>query len=341
MSTYINGSSTKSYDYVICGGGTAGCVLAGRLAEDKSLSVLVVEAGSINTEVPFSAIPAALAQVLGTEADWNIMSEPNARLENRELHLGRGKFLGGSSGANGTLCIRGTPQDYDSWEMEGWSGEELFKYMSKAETFHGKSWFKANEKAHGHNGPLHTEPHDPAPISNLVLESYQSKGLSLIQDMFTTGESSHGCGHAVRTVRQGIRTTAADYITKDNARDNIDIKTGLYVDRVILEEVGGKLKATGVELQTAEGHKSFVGARSEVIICGGAYGSPAVLLRSGIGPKTEVEKHRIRCQIDLPGVGKNLMDHLVRLPSVLINRARSYSLYIHTRCIFTTHTDFL
>ena len=322
MSTYINGS-IKFYDYIICGGGTAGCVLAGRLAEDKSLSILVVEAGSINTEVPFSAIPAALAQVLGTEADWNIISEPNARLENRELHLGRGKFLGGSSGANGTLCIRGTPQDYDSWEMEGWSGEELFKYMSKAETFHGKPWFKANEKAHGHNGPLHTEPHNPAPISNLVLESYQSKGLSLIQDMFTTGESSHGCGHAVRTVHQGIRTTAADYITKDNARDNIDIKTGYYVDRVILEKVGGKVKVTGVELQTAsaERHKSFVGARREVIICGGAYGSPAILLRSGIGPKTEVEKHRIQCQIDLLGVGKNLMDHLVSL-SILINRAR-------------------
>ncbi|KAL9104532.1 MAG: hypothetical protein Q9187_008889, partial [Circinaria calcarea] len=292
-------------------GGTAGCVIAGRLAEDPTVTILVVEAGSSNEKVPYSAIPAGVSQILGTDADWNIQSQPCAQLGNREIHLARGKFLGGTSGCNGTLCIRGTRQDYDSWELEGWSGNEFFDYMSKAETLHSKPWFEANETAHGYNGPLHTAPHDPAPISNLVLESYQSKGLPLIPDLFTSGESSYGCGHAIRTVFQGVRSSAADYITKENVRTNIEVETNSLVNRVVLENFNGKLRATGIETQNATGDRRVIEARKEVILSAGAYGSPAVLLRSGIGPKTEVEKHGIKSRLDLPGVGKNLSDHLV------------------------------
>ena len=130
--------------------------------------------------------------------------------------------------------------------------------------------------------------------------------------MFTLGESAHGCGHVVRTIFQGVRTTAADYVTKENARPNIDIKTKVFVDRVVLEAGSeNQLRATEVILRTASGEACHIKARKEVILSTGTYGTPAILLRSGIGPKAEVEKHGIESQLDLPGVGKNLLDHLV------------------------------
>ena len=248
------------------------------------------------------------------------------------------RFLGGSSGVNGTLCIRGSRADYDAWDIEGWSGEEMFRYMSKvrggghhravveqgknrnccpelndpqAETFHSKPWFKADETAHGYSGPLMTAPHDPAPISERVLESYQSKGLPFKPDMFSSGEGPYGCGHVVRTSHKGIRTTAADYIDEVKTSSNLDVKINVYVDKVILEETSGSMRAVGVELQNFAGDKHCVNARKEVVLTAGAYGSPATLIRSGIGDRREIEKHDIRSRVEVPGVGKNLMDHLV------------------------------
>lgn len=297
------------YDYVICGGGTAGCVLAGRLAEDPGLSILLVEAGPPNEKVPASAIPPSIAQIIGTEADWNIKSEPSPQLNGRQLNLHRGRFLSGSSGTNGTLCIRGTPKDYDDWNLNGWSGQEVFKYMSKAETFHSTPWLTTKEGLHGSDGPLHTTPHVPAPISSMVLESYQSKGFPLIPDVFTTGESPHACGHAIRSIYQGVRTTAADYVTKNNKRSNVNVVTDTIVHHVVLAGDGKRKRAIGAQLQSAAGDKTLVKARKEVIVSAGAYCSPAILLRSGIGPKQELQGLGIESQVDLGGVGKNLMDH--------------------------------
>ncbi|KAF7960655.1 hypothetical protein EAE96_000329 [Botrytis aclada] len=319
----------ETYDYIVCGGGTSGCVIAARLADNSTVSILLVEAGASNDTYPATTIPAAVSQILGTEADWNIKSEPCEELENRRLHLARGKFLSGSSGCNGTLAICGNRQDYDNWGLEGWSGDEMFQYMSKmrtyqsfiAETFRNKSWFKAEKDAHGYNGPLITSPHDPAPISKLVLESYQSMGLPLIPDMFSTGNSAHGCGHAVRTVSQGTCTMSTDYITSSTRNSGILIRTNTYIDRISLEtDITGAPRANGVFLQDITGKKSFVKAREEVIISAGTYGSPAILLRSGIGARQEVEKLGIQSQVDLPGVGKNLMDHL-ETSSFLTRRA--------------------
>jgi choline dehydrogenase-like flavoprotein len=211
--------------------------------------------------VPAAAIPAAVSQILGTDADWNIQSEPCPELNNRQLHLGRGKFISGSSGCNGTLCIRGVPQDYDDWAITGWSGADMFAYMKKAENFKNKDWFKANETEHGQDGPLTTAPHDPAPISTRVLESFQSKGLPLKPDMFTTGEAAQGCGHAVRTIYEGVRSTSFDYIESEKDFPNIEITTGLYVDKVILEQRGAELVAVEVQVQNAEGHSHRITAR--------------------------------------------------------------------------------
>ncbi|KAF2649040.1 GMC oxidoreductase [Lophiostoma macrostomum CBS 122681] len=318
---------STTWDYIICGGGTAGCVIAARLAQKSS--VLLIEAGPTKDAVPASAVPAAVSQILGTEADWNIQSEPCAELNGRRLHLGRGKFLGGSSGCNGTLCIRGVKQDYDDWAVPGWSGAEMFEYMKKAgsaikivEKFENKDWFEADDSAHGHDGLLLTAPHDPAPISTLVLESFQSKGLPYEPDMFTTGSVAQGCGHAMRSIFQGVRTCSADYLRPGNKQPSIKILTGQYVDTVGFEtDSGGQLRASEVRVIDKGGRKTTFTAHREIVLTAGTYGSPAILLRSGVGPKEDLDALHIETVSSLPGVGKNLMDHMVMLSFYEVSRA--------------------
>ena len=145
------------------------------------------------------------------------------------------------------------------------------------------------------------------------MQSYQTKGLPLIPDLFSTGEISSGCGHVTRTIHNGVRTTAADYI-KD--RPEITVKTSAYVARVVLEKGPScDLTATGVELCEENGTRSIVKANKEVILSSGVYGTPIILLRSGIGSQADVEKHDIKLGHELPGVGKNLLDHMVRWPT--------------------------
>lgn len=174
---------------------------------------------------------------------------------------------------------------------------------------------------HGYDGPLDVEPHDLAPISKLILESMESQGLPLYPDMFSTGESPHGCGHVPRTHYKGDRTTSANYFASQGP--NLVIKTETTVDKVILEGSGSNLRAAVVKVINKDGSSSEIKARKEIIISGGAYCSPTVLLRSGLGPKDELAAHGIDCKVDLPGVGKNLIDHLVSS---------------HLMCLFFTHT---
>jgi choline dehydrogenase-like flavoprotein len=160
----------------------------------------------------------------------------------------------------------------------------------------------------------------------MILESMESQGLPLEPDMFTTGETPNGCGHAPRTVYKGDRTTAADYFV--NKGPNLAIKTETTVDKVILEGEGSNLKATAVRVIEKDGSVKEIRARKEIIVSGGAYCSPTVLMRSGLGPKAELERHGIGCRVDLPGVGQNLMDHLVlflhpwQMSPLLISRFR-------------------
>ncbi|QSZ34313.1 hypothetical protein DSL72_005904 [Monilinia vaccinii-corymbosi] len=295
------------YDYIVCGGGTSGAVVAARLAEDPNTSVLVIEAGEDNSLLENTLMCGGWMKNLDTEADWNILTEPNPGANNRQVKASRAKFLGGSSGMNGTLCIRGTPQDYDDWGMPGWSGEEVFGYMKKAENFHGKQWFEANDSAHGYDGPL------DAPISKMILDSMEDQGLPLHHDMFSSGETPNGCGHVPRTVYKGDRSTSANYFAKKGS--NLAIKTSTIVDKVILDThtFPQDLRATAVKVIEKDGTEKEIRARKEIIISGGVYCSPTILMRSGIGPKSELASHGIDCQVNLPGVGANLMDHLVVL----------------------------
>jgi choline dehydrogenase-like flavoprotein len=168
---------------------------------------------------------------------------------------------------------------------------------------------------------LGTEPHDLAPISNLIMDSFESKGIPLDHDMFSHGDNPHGCGHAPRTVTHGLRTTSADFITKKNDKKNIHIITDAHVDKVLIEKDGsGELRATGVRAVLGDGTVVEAKADKEIIVSGGAYCSPNILNRSGIGAKEELEQHGITTLVDLPGVGKNLMDHLVSTPSTMIGK---------------------
>ncbi|KAH8809169.1 hypothetical protein F5884DRAFT_794721 [Xylogone sp. PMI_703] len=185
----------------------------------------------------------------------------------------------------------------------------MFEYMKKVESFHPKDWFKEDSKAHGYDGPVHTEPHDLAPISNLVFESMKDKGFKFQQDMFTTGDNPHACGHVLRTVHKGTRSVAADYLL--GRGPNLTISTETLVDKIIFDNEGSSLKAVAVKVLNKDGKEMQIRARKEIIISGGAYCSPVILLRSGIGPRSELALHGIECKVDSPGVGKNLMDHLI------------------------------
>ncbi|KAH7194050.1 hypothetical protein DER44DRAFT_902823 [Fusarium oxysporum] len=305
-------ASNLTYDFIVCGGGTSGCVVAARLAEDPATKVVLIEAGQHNENLENVHMVGGWSQIFDKETDWNIISVKGAGVNDRQIKLSRGKFLGGCSGCNGTLCVRGVRQDFDDWDLEGWSGDEFFKYMSKAETFHGKDWFEADKESHGYDGYLHTGLHDLAPISDIIKESMISKGLPLDHDMFTHGRNPHGCGHATRTVYKGLRTTGADFVTIPKHKGNLELLVETYVDKVIFEkDKNGELKATGVRAIKADGSVIELKARKEVIVSGGAYCSPNILNRSGIGAKDELEKHGITTLVDLPGVGKNLQDHLI------------------------------
>lgn len=161
------------------------------------------------------------------------------------------------------------------------------------------------------SGPLHTEPHDLAPISDCVKQSMIDAGLPYHPDMFSTGDSPHGCGDVPRTVHLGIRSTAADFITKGRRRDNITIKTSVMVDRILFSHDTGEPIATGVSTLSASGAKIEYQARKEIILAAGAYCSPPILMRSGIGPRAHLAQHGIECMVDLPGVGQNLQDHVL------------------------------
>ncbi|OCT45018.1 putative GMC oxidoreductase [Cladophialophora carrionii] len=282
------------YDYIICGGGTSGCVLAGRLAEalpassSSNASILIVEAGPDSRANPLVTMVGGLFQAMGGEMDWSFETVPQEHLNHRVLQLSRGKFLGGSSGFNGTLCIRGCRADYDDWGLQGWTGEDMFRCMKKAETFHGTDWFRAAEGEHGTNGPLHVEPHKLAPISNRVLESMQDQGLPFVDDMFTTGQPAHGCGHVPRTVHEGVRSYSPAFLKGHESE--VDIVTNATVDKIVLEQRDGAVVATGVALIDGSRKTKVVKARKQIIVS------------AGIGSKEELARYKIECIVDSPGV---------------------------------------
>ncbi len=290
-------------DYIIVGAGSAGCVLAGRLTEDGSTSVLLLEAGGVDKRRELR-IPAAFSKLFKTECDWNFTTEPQSALGGRRLYWPRGKVLGGSSSINAMVYSRPDRRDQDHWAGSGnpgWSFAEVLPYYKKSEHFAaGASEF------HGAGGPLHVAPlRCTNPLSQVFLDAAGELGYARNDDF--NGAEQLGVGMFHVTQRNGRRCSAADAFLKPaQMRSNLAVETDALITRIIIEGD----RALGIEF--ARGGKiQRATANREVLLCAGTVNSPQLLQLSGIGNADNLKALGISVAQHLPGVGQNLQDHPV------------------------------
>jgi choline dehydrogenase len=286
------------YDYVIVGAGSAGCVLAARLSEDPDVSVLLLEAGPPDVKENIH-VPLGYLQLARTDVDWDMCTAPEPGCGGRRLPLPRGKVLGGSSSINAMIYIRGNRADYDGWGVEGWAWEDLFPYFLRAEdNEHGASEW------HGAGGPLPvSDQRSGNRITPAFVEAGVEAGLDRNEDF--NGAEQDGVGMYQVTQRGGMRASAAvAYLHPAMERPNLTVMPYTQVERVLFE---GK-RAVGVEASRL-GEAQELRAEREVILCGGAYNSPQLLMLSGVGPAEHLTMREIETLLDQPAVGENLSDH--------------------------------
>ncbi len=291
------------FDYVIVGGGSAGATLAARLTEDPNVSACLLEAGGSHKHWSVFTPGATLWNMVLGKRNWRFETEPQASLNGRKGYQPRGKVLGGSSSINAMIYIRGDKADYDEWARLGnknWSYKDVLPYFKKSENRSAG----ANE-FHGQDGPLHVQPvRSPGSISEVFFEAGRQNQIPMNDDF--NGESQEGIGMYEVTHKDGERWNTARAFLDDNMdRPNLTVVTGAMAEKVIIEAG----RATGVNCKI-NGKPQTVFASREVILSGGAFGSPQLLLLSGIGAKDKLTPHGIAQVHDLPGVGENLQDHI-------------------------------
>lgn len=294
----------KSYDYIIVGAGSAGCVLANRLTEDPNTQVLLLETGGSDKSI-FIQMPTALSIPMNTSKyAWQFETEPEPYLNNRKMHCPRGKVLGGSSSINGMVYVRGHAKDFDEWQEYGaqnWDYAHCLPYFKKSET-----WAYGEDDYRGVEGPLAVNNGNEMknPLYKTFIEAGEQAGYQFTGDY--NGARQEGFGPMHMTIKNGVRwSTANAYLRPAMKRSNLTVVTHALAHKVILEDK----VAQGVRYEV-KGKVIEATANKEVILSAGSIGSPHLLQLSGIGPADVLKKAGIEVQHDLPGVGENLQDHL-------------------------------
>lgn len=289
-----------TFDYIIVGAGSAGCVLANRLSADGMSTVLLLEAGPRDTD-PWIHIPLGYGKLFNKRrVNWSYESEPQAQLNNRRIFTPRGKVLGGSSSINGLVYIRGQKEDFDEWQVPGWDFDNLLPYFRKSEDQqHG-----ANEW-HGAGGPLAVgDLPDRHEMADAFIAAAGALGIPRNDDF--NGATQEGAGYYQATTRNGRRcSTAVGYLRPAEKRANLRIETEALATKILFEGT----RASGIAYRQGGGSRT-AHAKREVILAGGAFNSPQLLQLSGVGPHALLEAHGIPVLHDAPGVGEALQDHL-------------------------------
>ena len=296
------------FDYIIVGGGSAGAVLAARLSENPALKILMLEAGTKDTN-PLIHIPFGLSLLSRFEGiGWGYHTAPQKELYDRELFWPRGKTLGGSSSVNAMCYIRGQNEDYDHWVEQGatgWGFEDVLPYFKRAENF-----YKGEDEFHGEGGPLHvSQLKHTSVLSEAFVDAASHADFNVVDDF--NRDIREGIGYYHVTQVNGQRcSTAKGYLSQAHHRNNLTVLTGVAAEKVLFNDD----RAVGVQVrEKGKIARYFINSEvgnSEVILCGGAINSPQLLMLSGIGPRNELEDKGIYVMNDLPGVGQNLQDHL-------------------------------
>ncbi|MFA3920723.1 GMC family oxidoreductase [Ruegeria hyattellae] len=299
-----------AYDYVIVGGGSAGCVMAARLSEDPTVSVCLLEAGGDGKDLIIRAPAMAATMISGRPKinNWAFQTEPQPELNGRRGYQPRGRTLGGSSAINAMLYVRGDPGDYDEWAdlgCDGWDWQGVLPYFQKSE--HNQ---RGNDGLHGGDGPLQVaNQSEPRPITRAFVEAAAQVQIRETQDF--NGEEQEGAGlYQVTQFHDGPKrgercSAAAAYLHPVLNRANLTVITRATAHRIRFDGT----RATGVEY-ARRGQVCVAEAKREVILSAGSFGSPQLLLLSGVGPRDELAAHRIEPVVESPGVGRNLQDHL-------------------------------
>lgn len=307
-------SAVDEFDYVVAGGGSAGCVVASRISEDPSATVCLLEAGGEGRNLLIRAPLGFVAAMPRGINSWHYQTVPQAGFNGRRGFQPRGKALGGSSTINAMIYAHGHPSDFDTWASlgnPGWSFADVLPYFTKSEM----NAIHRDSPYHGTSGPLQvTNLRSPSPLNAVFLQACQSRGIPYNPDY--NGAQHFGCYHVQVTQKDGERhSVAAAFIHPNLDRPNLDVRTKAHITGVVFD---GR-RATGVAYQRGDQART-VRARREVIVSAGAFGTPQILMASGLGPGAHLQQLGITPVADLPGVGQNLQDHISAL---LIYRART------------------